>query len=287
MTSELVGTAIPTTTVQVSDRQAMNFAASVGDNNPWYFDDEREGGIIAPPMLTVSLIWPVALANAEILTSLGHGQAVRRQVHYTEHIAWNRMIRPGDTLTVSGSIVAVFPHAAGTHGLVRFEGRDPEGNLVFHETSGVMFRGIRMEGDGKGQEAMPQVPERVEAPAPAWESKLHMDPLQAHIFDGCADLHFPIHSSRKFAHKVGLPSTIIHGTCTLSMAVRELVNRELDGDPTRLRAVGCRFTGMVLPGTDVLVRLAGVSETDGRHLFFDVINADGKKAISEGFLTVA
>ena len=43
---------------EVTWRHAMNYAAAIGDDNPWYFDDEREGGIIAPPMLSVALTWP-------------------------------------------------------------------------------------------------------------------------------------------------------------------------------------------------------------------------------------
>jgi len=31
----------------------------VQDRNPWYFDDERAGGIIAPPMQAVALTWPI------------------------------------------------------------------------------------------------------------------------------------------------------------------------------------------------------------------------------------
>ena len=37
--------------VEVGWRESMNFAASIGDANPYYFDDTREDGIIAPPML--------------------------------------------------------------------------------------------------------------------------------------------------------------------------------------------------------------------------------------------
>ncbi|HRK33137.1 MAG TPA: MaoC family dehydratase N-terminal domain-containing protein, partial [Candidatus Hydrogenedentes bacterium] len=43
---------------EITWRHAMNYAASIGDHNPWYFDDERDGGIIAPPMLVVALTWP-------------------------------------------------------------------------------------------------------------------------------------------------------------------------------------------------------------------------------------
>src|SRR6185295_17780379 len=40
-------------TCEVTWRHAMNYAAAVHDQNPWYFDDERDEGIVAPPMLAV------------------------------------------------------------------------------------------------------------------------------------------------------------------------------------------------------------------------------------------
>jgi acyl dehydratase len=287
MTSEIMQVELPAITVQVSDRQSMNFAACVGDNNPWYFDDERPDGIVAPPMLVVSLTWPLSLSYAEALHAHGYGDAQKRQVHFTEHIAWNRPFKPGETLRINARVSAVLPHRAGTLGIVSFDAVDSEGLPVFTESSGAMFRGVRLEGGGEGADSASVSPERVEEAEPLWSTVLPIDPLASHIFDGCGDLHFPIHTSRRFAHQVGLPRPILHGTCTESMAIRELVNRECGGDPTRLRATGCRFTGMVFPGTEITVRLVGVSQTETRNLFFDVLNADGKKAISDGFLSIA
>ncbi len=287
LTTDLVGVELETVTTEITPRQSMNFAACVGDNNPWYFDDERTEGIVAPPMLVVSLTWPLAVNYTRILQERGYGAALRRQVHYTEYISWERPMIPGETLEIRGEVVGVLPHAAGTHGVVRFHALDTEGKKVFTEVSGAIFRAVRSQGGEPGTTGIPELPARIEAEEPLWAETLHIDPLTAHIYDGCADLHFPIHTSRKFAHKVGLPDPIIHGTCTLSMAVRELVNREAGGDPTRLKSCFCRFTGMVFPDTDITVRLVGASEGDGtRDLFFDVLNADGRKAISEGYLSL-
>lgn len=38
-------------------RQTTNYAAATHDMNPRYLDDEREGGIMAPPMFAVTLGW--------------------------------------------------------------------------------------------------------------------------------------------------------------------------------------------------------------------------------------
>jgi hypothetical protein len=47
----------------------MNYAAAVGDNNPVYFDDTRENGIIAPPMFCVALSYPISEHLGEHLES--------------------------------------------------------------------------------------------------------------------------------------------------------------------------------------------------------------------------
>lgn len=49
---------------------------------------------------------------------------------------------------------------------------------------------------------------------------------------------------------MGLPGIIHQGTATLAYAARELVNREARGNPALLKALACRFTGMVRPGSD-------------------------------------
>jgi hypothetical protein len=45
-----------------------------------------------------------------------------------------------------------------------------------------------------------------------------------------------------------------------------------------------RFTGMVLPGTSIRVKLVGKTpRTDGTDLHFVVHNGEGKQAISKGY----
>jgi acyl dehydratase len=108
--------------------------------------------------------------------------------------------------------------------------------------------------------------------------------LRPHLYDGCTDIVFPIHTSRAFARQVGLPGNILQGTATLAFAVREIINREAGGDPLILKSVFCRFTGMVFPGTVIRVQLVGKSVKDnGTNLHFIVLNQEGQKAISGGY----
>jgi acyl dehydratase len=84
---------------------------------------------------------------------------------------------------------------------------------------------------------------------------------------------------------VGLPGIIHQGTATLAVAVHNILNRETGGDPGRVATVYCRFSGMVLPGSAIRVCLTGKNQEFGRtDLFFIVLNAENKQAISNGYI---
>lgn len=270
---------------EVTARRAMNYAAALDDGNPRYFDDTRPGGIIAPPMLAVALTWPISGRFAEFWGDSGFPyEVLRRQVHYSERIEWARPLAPGDRLSISGVVRAIEAHRAGTHLVLEYTAVDGAGGVVFVERIGGLLRGVRCENGA--------APEAWEGGlfagcAPVWESELPVDALAAHRYDAGADIHFPIHTSPAFAGAVGLPGIIYHGTATLSLAVRELVNREAGGAPELVRAAGCMFTSMVRPGTAIRVRLLGGEQTDaGMRYHFDVVNCEGKPAVSGGFLEI-
>lgn len=262
----------------------MNFAASVDDDNPRYFDDTREGGVIAPPLMATALTWPIYVNRHEYWgINEWPEEVVARQVHYTEALLFHRPIRPGDRLQIRGQIYAVSPHRGGSLSVVRYEAVDAAGDPVFTEYGGALFRGVRCADEGRRAGDLYETPPCPESNGRLWDAPVFIHALAAHIYDGCTDLSFPIHTSKRFAREMGLPDPILQGTATLAIAARELVNREADGDPTRLRALGCKFRAMVALGTTVEVVLSAKQRSErGTELFFEVVNHEGNKAISDG-----
>jgi acyl dehydratase len=271
---------------EVTWRHAMNYAASVQDHNAWYFDDEREEGIVAPPMLVVALTWPFGeSAGAYWDAEKFPLDLLVRQVHYTEQIVFDRPLCPGDKLTITADLPMIVPHRAGTYMIIRCTAKDDKGGRVFTEYAGTLLRGVKCTDKGTTIEAPPESPRFRSEDGPLWENVSHLGPMTAHVYDGCADIYNPIHTSQKFAKWVGLPGTIVHGSCTLAMALRDVVNREADGDPRRVKRLSCKFTGMVLPDTDITVRALGrKSEAETEQAFFEVLNGDKRRAISDGFV---
>jgi acyl dehydratase len=285
LSSRFVGTPLKDYHTEITWRQTMNFAAAVDDNNDSYMDDEREGGIIAPPMFSVAVTWRILGRIWEYIEAKDFPlEVLVTQVHHTEALEFHRALRPGDRLTVKGQVAAIFPHRAGTRVVMRFDAMDEADEPVFTEHIGALMRGVKCTDDGLCANPLPEGPPFEERAEPLWESLIPIEPLRAHVYDGCTDIVFPIHTSRAFAHQVGLPANILQGTATLAFAVRELINREAGGNPLALKSLFCRFTGMVLPGTVIKVQLVGKSvKHDGTNLHFNVLNQEGQKAISGGY----
>lgn len=283
----LTGTLLKPYQTRINWRDSTNFAAAIEDNNPKYFDDRQEGAMVCHPLFAVSVTWPVLSRLENFIESKEFPKEIlMTQVHYTEHLVLHRLIQTGDELSITGSLKAVLPHRAGTHAIICLDAKDGKGNLVFTEYSGAMLRGVAC-GEGGGSNQIPLIPENDTAENVLWTSDIHIDPLRPYIYDGCSHIEFPIHTSPKIARMVGLPGIILQGTATLAYAIREFVNKEADMDPSRICEIACRFTGMVLPGTDIQVRCTGKkSHKKFTDVFFEVLNSEQKKAIRSGYVKI-
>ncbi len=287
--SQLVGTPLRIYHTQITWRDTMNYAAAIGDDNPRYFDDERDAGIIGPPMFAVAATWPVIANLPDFIEADDFPEEILlTQVHYTEHIRFHRPLVPGQALAIQGRVAAILPHRAGTQIVICCQAFDQSHQPVFTEHIGAMMRGVQCNDSGRGAEALPPVPARGTEDRLRWEQRIQIDSLLPFVYDGCTNIVFAIHTSSKFARQVGLPGIILQGTATLALAVGELINREADGDPTMLKEIYCRFTGMVLPGSEIRLQVygSGTARNTGA-LFFDVINQEGAKAISHGYALLA
>ncbi len=288
MTSQYVGNRCKILEIDVTPRWIMNYAAGIADRNPLYFNDEAPGGLIAPPMLSVGLTWQISANGAYHWEGQGLPAGVGgRGVHYSEVIQWNRPMKPGEHYRIEGEMKAILPHRSGTHTITEFRAIDEAGKTVFTEYAGGLLRGVTCTDEGRRAENVPEVPRYQQTGTPLWETPIKIDPLAAHVYDACADIHNPIHTAVGVAHSVGLPDIILHGTATLALAVREITNKEANADPCRIKALRCNFTGMVLVDTEIKVQALGKEQRDGEtDVHFAVLNPDGSNAIRNGCVTV-
>jgi len=289
--SFFTGTRLKDYTREIHRRDTTNYAAALNDDNDFYFDDEQFDRLTAHPVYCAAVTWPVVERIWEFIEADNFPMEIlATQVHYSEHIQFFRLVSPGDRLLVSGKIAAILPHRAGTHVVIRFDVTDDNNRPVFTEHIGSIMRGVQCIGEGKGEETLPRIPQiqttldKKNRDKPVWASKIFINRLQPFIYDSCSDIVFPIHTSKKFARQVGLPGIILQGTATLGYAIRELINRETDGNPSRINSLYARFSGMVVPETEIKVILNEKTIFfDRKNLYFSVMNQQGDYAIKDGF----
>ncbi len=292
ISSGLVGQTCLPLDIAITPRMVMNYAAAIDDPNPAFLDDERVGGLVAQPMMTAALTWRISAEFERHWGGLGIPASVlERRVHFSEEIEWRRIIVPGDQLRIDGEIKAVAPHRSGTSLVTQYVLRDSTGDVVAMERSTAMLRGVECRGVGVGAECELSRPgsDRIDESSATWTGGIHLDALAAHRYDAGANIYFPIHTSPAYAHRVGLPSIIMQGTATLAMAMREIVDRNLAGNPARIDAVRCNFTDVVRPGTRISLTVfddRGDIEEPGEVRFM-VRNHEGSIAIRDAAVVIS
>lgn len=269
----------------VDARSITAFASGVGDFNECYMDDAREGGLIGHPGMVFSFQW-----NSRFTPDMEYDlQLVRRGVHAWVDVRFERPIREGDVITSQGRSIAVRQLEPGVLSSQRFTMRDSAGEIVAVMDTGGITRGARLDGPDQELEPVPLLPQPTANGAqPLWSADLAIDPQAPHIYTECADIWNPIHTERRVALAASLPDIILHGSANIAIALREVINRSFNADPTRLRRFAGQFRGMVFPGRPVTVRALESRQEDGETtIFFEMLNHAGQPAIANGLAVAA
>jgi acyl dehydratase len=291
ISASIVGTEAGPLSQSIDARWLMAYAAALGETAPRYFDTLAAEGPIAHPLFPVCYEWPVAVAMRDKTLDA----AIRpRGVHATHHLTIHRCPRAGDTLTTTARVIGVEPRRAGTLVTTRFETVDARGHRITTTDYGSVYRAVTLAGSdvpapreaagaGRGASPASAVPSEG-APGPAaaavaWQAVIDVPANAAHVYTECARIWNPIHTDGAVARRAGLSAPILHGTATLALAVSRVIARDLGGDPSRVREIRGRFTGMVaMPSTfTVRGRLAA-----GPGASFDAVGPGGAPVLSQG-----
>ena len=163
--------------------------------------------------------------------------------------------------------------------VMRVTTTDHAGILVSTADYGSLYRGVPLRGADVAPETAAGP---ADSPAIRWEDAVAVPVQAAHVYTEGARIYNPIHTDIAVARSVGLPGLILHGTATLALAVSRVVARDLDGDPTRVRGVQARFTGMVTMPSTLVVRGRGCQDT---RVAFDAVGATGAPVLSDAAVT--
>jgi len=266
---------------KLTTRRILAYAAGLGETADVFFDDARDGGIVAPPMMVIPLEWPMSRDLRETDTFGASDDERRRVVHAGQDTQIFRPLTPGLELRIKGRLVSAQRIKPGTKTVSRLSIEALDGTPFAVSYATAIYRGVDLDGDDTVEDVPPPWPDL--AAAGAWtETAVPIARDLPHVYTECADIWNPIHTERDFALKSGLPDIILHGTCTLALAVKEVVAGPLGGNPGRLKRFGCRFSGMVIPGGEITVRHADARDGPAGGALFEVLDDAGKPAVSDG-----
>jgi acyl dehydratase len=252
----------------------MAYAAGLGETDARYYDTAAPQGVLAHPLFPVCYEWPLA----QPLRALPALQPLFPRLLHAQHdLTIHRPARAGETLRVSGRIVAVTQRRPGAFVVFRFEAMDGLGAPVTTTDFGALYREVQVDAaEGQG---MSEPPEH-RAPLPKVE-EIAVAANAAHVYTECARIWNPIHTDIAYARSAGLPGLILHGTATLALSVSRAL-QALHGDPAKVRRVRCRFAGMVpMPAT-----LSVHAARNARELSFETRNERGEAVITRGSISL-
>jgi acyl dehydratase len=287
--SSLVGTKIGPVTTEVDERWTMAYAAALEDYLPCYLDTRRFDGIVAHPVFPVCIEWPLAITLHDTMRASRLAQSeAARGVHATYDVTLHRPIRPPESLGTTLTLAAVQRLKPGAYELMRFETVDAQGLPVCTTWYGTIYRGVEIDGPDRAaaDAPAPLAPKAAEQSARA-EIPLVISAGAAHVYTECARIWNPVHTDSAVAAAAGLPAIILHGTATIAMAVSKIVAAEASYDPARVRRIYGRFAAMVMMPSMVTVRINSRNPANGGEaVSFDVLNADGGRAIRDGIMLI-
>jgi len=281
--SAALGAELDPSTVAVTPRMTLAYAAGIGDVGPRTFDDAGDRPLVAPPAFCVRLEWTVLLGSRG--ATLGLDEKERLQaVHVEQDSTFHRPIHPGETLTTRARIVAIRATRAGALVQTRLSTvQTRTGTPVVTSWHSVIYRGVAVAGpDGRVEDAPAlleppaRLPQRVALPVPR---------EAAHVYTECSGIWNPIHSERRVALAAGLPDVILHGTAAWALAGREVIGTYAGGDPTRLLRLRARFKAPIVPGG--AVEIDHGPGTDDGQVHFRMTNPQGEVSLDGGFARIA
>jgi len=274
-----VGREYPPVQTEVTAEAIQKYARAYNDLNPAYFDSDRPGGIIAPPMFGVTVVWQSVLAaigDPEVRADFLH------LVHGEQDMEFLGVIRPGDVIRSTAKIVSIETRATGETLDVALEARNQHNETVQKTLFGAF---IRSGGDRRAAPAQ-RTPEP-ERGDPIVSVVQTIDKDQTYRYAEASGDHNPIHVNEAVARSAGLPGIIVHGLCTMAFTSEVVIDKLCGGDPARLRRLRVRFSRPVLPGQAITTRIWFDGERDGRRIYaYQTLNPAGRAVIRGGIAEV-
>jgi acyl dehydratase len=278
---------------EVDERWTMAYAAGLCDDLEAYLDTTRNGGVVAHPLFAVCPEWPVIVGSRDLSIEAGVTvDEVATGVHATHDLTVHRLVRPGDRLSTSMSIVGVADKSPGAITTTRLVTVDQHDQPVATTTQHAIYLGVPAIGDPVIDPDPPSpLPDASRDGGPI-EVQVPLSAVAAHVYTECARIWNPIHTDPTVARQAGLPGIILHGTANLAHGVSAVIAQFAPGQPERVRRITGRFAAMVALPSTLTVRMwapdspQSDDESATAVIAFEVLNEQGEPAVRDGLVVL-
>lgn len=267
---DVVGTELPATVYQYTDRDVMLYAIGVGATELEFI---YERGLKVIPSFAVIPAFPALMGMVGAVEvnpmMILHGEQAFR-VH--------KSIPVEGKLTTTGRVTGLYDKGKGALITIETLTMEEGGDLLFTNQFGVFVRGAGGFGGERGPEAGNNPPER----APDRSVTMATLPIQAAIYRLSGDRN-PLHIDPAFAKMAGYDRPILHGLCTFGHVCRAVLKEYCENDPSRFLGMSARFSGVVYPGDAITTEMWDVG---GGKIVVQAKTQEGRAVISNAAIEV-
>ncbi|MBB1156260.1 MULTISPECIES: MaoC family dehydratase [Amycolatopsis] len=224
-------------------RDVLLYHLSLGSGTDLRYGYERDLEVLPTFALVAGQGISAGDRPAEGLTLPGVDVDLTRLLHAGQVVTLHR-----DRLPTSGSaerttrIAEIQDKGKAAVIVLAHEVADADGPLWTSKMS-IWARGEGGFGGDPGTAAGPKLPDG----DPTHVLDVATTPDQALLYRLNGDRN-PLHADPEVAAKAGFEAPILHGLASYGLVAKAVVDHFLDGRPARLRELGARFAGPVIPG---------------------------------------
>jgi len=229
-------------------KDVILYALGIGaqaDELPFVYENVKGGLKVFPSFATITSF----NANASMY-AIGKmsGSLLSRMVHGYQQIKMYKPFKKKGTIVNVGELVSILDKGKNAVINSRVKGTS-KGELVYEALNGLFVFGMGGFGGDPGPKEDPLIPP--EGVEPDFSISYKTQKNQAAIYRLNGDFN-PLHIDPSFAMRViKEPNPILHGLGTYGYATRAIVYGLCDGDVTRFKEFGARFSKFVYPGDTI------------------------------------
>ena len=236
-----------------TESDSMLYAVAIGmgrdplDETELDFVYERRGTLRCVPSQAITV------SRHNLIFDIG--MHVEKFLHAEQLLTLHRPLPPAAEILADHRVVDVFDKGPDRGLMVETETRVrlQDGSPLFDIYNLYYCRGDGGMGSSGGRQRPPHV---MPGRTPDLVRSTQTEPRQALLYRLTGDINV-IHADPKIAREMGFQAPILHGSCTLALACREVLAGVCNYDPARMKTFGTRFTAVVYPGelveTDIWV----------------------------------